>query len=379
MRIAFVYDAVYPFKIGGVEKRIWEISRRLSARGHEVHIFSMNLWDGPADIFREGVYLHGVCRRMRFHSVEGGSRAIFPALWFSIALLIPLLRRGRFEVIDCQNFPYFSCFTAWIASVAGRSRLMITWAEVWGPYWQEYLGLGGKFGEIIEKLVSVLPGQVIAISATTRSQLQNLGVEKDIAIVPCGVDLEKVRIVSSSAEKSDVIFVGRLIRDKHADILIGALGLLKDSFPDLRCTIVGRGPEEESIRDQVSASRLEDNVRFIGFTRDYDDILSLMKSSRMCVLPATREGFGMVALEALACGIPVITADHPRNAIKDLVGIGNVRIIPLSVEAFAEAMREGIVNPGSVDPSRLEEKWDWEAVTRQWLREIPRFPSQDSV
>ncbi len=367
MRIAFVYDAVYPFKIGGVEKRIWEISRRLSAGDHEVHIFGMKLWEGPPDICREGVYLHGVSRRMRFHSGSGGGRAIVPPLWFSIALLIPLLRKGRFDVIDCQNFPYFPCFTSWIASVARRSRLMITWAEVWGPYWQEYLGTRGKFGEIIEKFVSILPGRVIAISATTRSQLQDLGVEKDIAIVPCGVDLEMVRGVSSSAEKSDVIFVGRLIRDKHADILIGALSLLKDSFPYLRCVIVGRGPEEESLKARVSALRLGNNVRFIGFTRNYDDILSLMKSSRMCVLPATREGFGMVALEALACGIPVITANHPGNAIKDLAGIGNVRVIALSVEAFADAIREGILNPLSPDPSRLEETWDWEAVTRQWL------------
>lgn len=368
MKIAFVYDAVYPFKIGGVEKRIWELSKRLSARGHEVHIFGMKLWDGPPDIFREGVHLHGVCRKMRFHSGSGSGRAIFPALLFSIALVYPLLRKGRFDVIDCQNFPYFPCFTAWIVSATMRSRLVITWAEVWGSYWQDYLGKIGIFGEIIEKLASGLPGQVIAISAATRSQLQNLGVGKDITIVPCGVDLNKVRIVPSAPEKSDVIFVGRLIRDKHVDILIGALSRLKGSFPELKCIIVGRGPEEECLKGRVSLGKLEDNVRFIGFTPDYDDILSLMKSSRMCVLPATREGFGIVALEALACGIPVITADHPGNAIKGLADIGNVRVVPLSVEAFAEAIREGIENPGVVDPALLEDEWDWDSVTRQWSR-----------
>ena len=46
MRIAFVYDAVYPYVLGGGEKRVWEIARRMVARGHEVHLFGMQFWEG---------------------------------------------------------------------------------------------------------------------------------------------------------------------------------------------------------------------------------------------------------------------------------------------------------------------------------------------
>jgi len=52
---------------------------------------------------------------------------------------------------------------------------------------------------------------------------------------------------------------------------------------------------------------------------NHDDIIARMKSAKMCVLPSTREGFGIAALEALACGIPVITVDHPANAIWVLI------------------------------------------------------------
>ena len=52
---------------------------------------------------------------------------------------------------------------------------------------------------------------------------------------------------------------------------------------------------------------------------DYDDLIGYMKSSKVLVLPSTREGFGMVVIEANACGIPVVTVDHPMNAAVDLV------------------------------------------------------------
>ena len=60
MKIAYVYDAIYPFTIGGVEKRIAELSERLAARGHEVHVFGLKSWEGDPCFSRNGVTYHGV-------------------------------------------------------------------------------------------------------------------------------------------------------------------------------------------------------------------------------------------------------------------------------------------------------------------------------
>ncbi|MDD3551836.1 MAG: glycosyltransferase, partial [Methanothrix sp.] len=61
MEIAYVYDAVYPWVKGGAEKRIYELSRRLAARGHVVHCYGMKWWQGEDEIEREGVRFHGIC------------------------------------------------------------------------------------------------------------------------------------------------------------------------------------------------------------------------------------------------------------------------------------------------------------------------------
>lgn len=367
MRIAFVYDMVYPFKIGGVEKRIWEISWRLAANGHEVHLYSLKLWEGPPDFIRKGVHIHGVGRKLPFHTGESGRRAVFPALWFSMALFFPFLRGGRFDVVDCQNFPYFHCFPVKVVSYLRKSPLLITWHEVWGSYWFEYMGSTGMIGIAIEKLVGYLSACNVAVSETTREQLRATGIKGSIFIVPNGVDFEKIRPIPPSSTRSDVIFSGRLIRDKHVDVLIGALGFLHKSYPDLKCTIIGRGPEEERLKAQVISENLEKNVEFVGFLKDPDDLIGLMKSSRVCVLPSTREGFGIVALEARACGIPVVTSDHPGNAIRDLAAIGGVRIVPLTREDFAHAIEDMLSSFSAPEPASLEGAWDWDAVTRKWL------------
>lgn len=367
MRIAFVYDMVYPFKIGGVEKRIWELSRRLARNGNEVHILGLKLWDGPPDIIREGVHIHGVGRKFTFHSGPSGRRAIFPALWFSMALFIPLIRAGKFDIIDCQNFPYFHCFSVKIASYFKKSPLVITWHEVWGPYWKEYLGRFGACGMIVERLVSGLTSSHIVVSKTTKTQIQHIGVKEPISIIPNGLDLERIRGMTLSPDRYDVIFVGRLIWDKHVDILVGAVDLLRETFPDIRCIIVGRGPEEERLKEQVLSADLGKNVEFFGFLDNPDDIYRLIKSSRVCVLPSTREGFGMVALEALGCGTPVVTADHPGNAICDFTSIGGVRVVALTREDFAVAIKDSLLSSSARVSENLESEWDWDAIARMWL------------
>lgn len=143
MKIAFVYDAVYPWVKGGAEKRIYELGRRLAERGHDVHLFGVKWWDGPGKLQYEGMTLHGVCAPMELY--VNGRRSITEAILFALRLF-PYLVREKFDLIDASAFPYFSCFSVKLVSIIRRTPVVITWHEVWGDYWYEYLGWRGFFG-----------------------------------------------------------------------------------------------------------------------------------------------------------------------------------------------------------------------------------------
>lgn len=325
MKIAFVYDAVYPWVKGGAEKRIHELGIRLMEKGHEIHLFGIKWWEGPDVIEHEGLILHGVCKSRDLY--VDGRRSIAAALIFSLKLF-PHLSCEKFDLIDVSVFPYFSCFTVKLASILNKGRVVYTWHEVWDEYWYEYMGNAGFFGKVIEKAVSKISENNIAVSEWTKQRLQKLGVpEGNISVVPNGIDLQGIsRVEVEGEDKShevdgkhyDVIFAGRLIKDKNVDVLLRAISLLKTADPYISCCIVGDGPEKADLVELSNEIGILKNVIFTGF-QNYSSLIGKIKSSKVFVLPSSREGFGMVVIEAFACRIPVVTVKEKYNAAQGLI------------------------------------------------------------
>ncbi|WP_367344390.1 glycosyltransferase family 4 protein [Methanomethylovorans sp.] len=347
MRIAFVYDAVYPWVKGGAEKRIHELGIRLVAKGHEVHLFGIKWWEGADIIEHDGMFLHGVCKSRELY-VEG-RRSISAALVYSIKLF-PHLRREKFDLIDVSVFPYFSCFTVKLVSFLNKGHVVFTWHEVWGDYWYHYMGKAGFFGKVIEKAVSKISGTNIAVSDWTEQRLKELGVSEDkIFVVPNGIDLKAISKIwaedvvlseGMNCRAYDVIFAGRLIKEKNVDLLLRSLSLLKPDHPDIICCIVGDGPEKTELVDLSKRIGIHTNVEFEDF-QDYGSLIGKIKSSKVFVLPSSREGFGMVVLEAFASGIPVITVNEKYNAAQGLVEDGlDGFVVTLEEKEIAQAVEK---------------------------------------
>ncbi len=335
MKLAFVYDAVYPWVKGGAEKRIYELGKRLAEQGDEVHVFGVKWWKGSDIIEYEGMALHGVCAPMELY--VNGRRSISEAIVFSMKLF-PHLIRERFEVIDVSAFPYFSCFTVKLISLLRRTPMIITWHEVWGDYWYEYMGWRGFFGKLVEHLVSKLTHTSIAVSSLTKRNLVSLGVNsKNIRIVPNGIDLKKITDIQPSPYECDIIFVGRLIKEKNVDVLLEAVGYVKEALPGVKCHIIGDGPEKGRLVGLSTELGLPGNVRFFGFL-GYEDVIARIKSSKVLVLPSSREGFGMVVIEAFACGVPVITVKSEWNAASGLVSEETGLVVNLNAGKIGKAI-----------------------------------------
>jgi glycosyltransferase involved in cell wall biosynthesis len=362
MKIAFVYDVIYPYVKGGVEKRVWELATRLSRRGHEVHLFGMKFWDGEDILVREGVFLHGVCPVQKLYA--GGRRTIWQAIYFSIRLISPLLKE-RFDIIDCQQFPLFSCFSSRLVSRIRKIPLVITWYEVWGDYWYEYLGYKGLIGKVIERNIASFKCPTISVSVMTANRFRT-GFKKPVTtVIPVGIDISRIRSIPPSTEESDIIFVGRLIKEKNGALLVRAFYSLSTQYKNIRLVIIGDGPEREVITALIEDFSLNNQVSLMGFTDEHDDLIARLKSSKVFVLPSTREGFGISALEALACGIPVVTVDHPANAIRDLITEYNGFLCSLSAQDLAGkislALQHHIVMRDACIVSA--ESFDWNRIT----------------
>jgi len=362
LRIAFVYDAVYPYVKGGAEKRYWELAKRLSKK-HEVHIYGMKFWNGDDIIKRGGVYFHGVCEPVNLYT-KGGRRSIWQAVYFALRLF-PVLMKEKFDVIDCGNFPFFHCFTTYLVSSIKKTPLIVTWHEYWGGYWYEYLGALGFFGSIVERLATKIGDKVIAVSRLTENKLEENGVDSSrMIVIPNGIDMDLIKRIKPSKKGYDVLFVGRLIKDKNVDILVKAVA----KTSNIRCGIIGKGPEEESLKKMAYDLGLSKRIDFLGFLESDREVYSYMKSSKVLALPSTREGFGIAALEANACGIPVVTTRHENNAVLELIKEGvNGFVIEGDADSYSKKFEEVINIHKDLSQKCIKEArlYEWGRLTKK--------------
>jgi glycosyltransferase involved in cell wall biosynthesis len=347
VRVALVYDAVYPFQKGGGERRFHEVAQQLAAGGAEVTLYGMRWWPDRRPVrVVNGVRVYGLCRGMALYTASG-RRSIVQALVFGLACL--RLIWHSYDVIDCSGFPFFSLITCRLVATLRGKTLISTWHEVWGrAYWREYLGRLGPIGAMVERLAVRLPDRIVAVSAVTARRLEReLGCAKPIDLMPNGFDAAALHGIPPAAGSVDVVFVGRLIAPKGVDLLIAAIARLAAAGREVRCLIVGDGPERarlEALTRSLNVTRL---VTFTGALAEATDVFALMKAARVLALPSVREGFGMVALEANACGIPVITVDHPANAAAGLVKQGHTGwVVPPTASALADAIGEALSGTG---------------------------------
>lgn len=371
-RIVFVYDAVYPWVKGGAERRYHALAKELAARGHDVHWYGMQYWSGPSTTRIDGIAFHGVCKARPLYT-ESGRRSISQALIFGVSCLRMILSGGLSgaQIVDCCGFPFFSLFSVWLVTRLRGQSMVVTCHEVWGDqYWTEYLGAAGRVGALVERTALRLPRQIIAVSADTRDRLSaEIGVSADVTVVPNGVDLAVIDRIVAAEQLTDVLYVGRLCDFKNVDLLLESLAVLVRTRPDVRCDIVGDGPDRERLESRAAELGLADNVRFWGFLTEADEVYARMKAATVLVLPSTREGFGMVVLEANAAGLPVVVADYPANAAKSLITGRNGVVSKPDPEAFAEALGDFLGDAAGRfhdDCRSVALDHDWAGLTTRW-------------
>jgi glycosyltransferase involved in cell wall biosynthesis len=149
-------------------------------------------------------------------------------------------------------------------------------------------------------------------------------------------------------------------------MLVDAFRTVKQKAPQAELHIIGSGPCLSSIRDQ--GSRIKDC--FVHGFLPEDEMVELLKSSWLFVLPSEREGSSLAALEGMAAGLPVVTCNYPNNAAKELANHKcGIAVNPDGVSIASVLLQflnnEGMWKETSCYASRFAAEHDWDLVTDQ--------------
>ncbi len=221
---------------------------------------------------------------------------------------------------------------------------------------------------------------VLAISRFTRDRIVEFGVPTEkVHLCALGVDLDQFQPertegvarekLGFSGEGPILLTVGRLVSRKRHKLVVQAVRSLRERWPGIQYWVVGRGPEEESLRNLARREGLQEHVRFWGKTGE--EALSLFyQACDVFVLPAVQEGpsvegLGLVLQEAAACAKPTLGADSGGVPEALLPGRTGVVVPPDHPEALTEALAELLEDPGRrVEMGRAG--LDWVRRERNW-------------
>lgn len=152
------------------------------------------------------------------------------------------------------------------------------------------------------------------------------------------------------SRNKELVFLGRLVSDKGVDLLLDALANLKQLGVTAMLTIIGSGPEEAKLRQQVKQSDLIEQVDFVGVKIE-QELAQLLNTHKILVVPSRwQEPFGIVALEGIACGCVVIGSE--RGGLKDAIGPCGVTFPNEDVNALTQALFDLLTNSDKLSAYR---------------------------
>jgi glycosyltransferase involved in cell wall biosynthesis len=373
--IALVTDAIHPYSFGGREIRYHELTEYLEPHA-DVHVFTMRWWAGPRVRAEGGVTLHAISPLLPLY--RRGVRSTRQALVFALACLRLLFH--RFDVLKVDQIPFFHLLTLRLVATLRRKPLVATWHEVWGPeYWREAAGARWRPAWWIERLAMRAPDHIIAVSEETAARLRTeLGDAVPVTVAPNGIDLVQVAQSTRARPRTDFVVVSRLMRHRGLDLLLQAVARLHAAGRPVTCRIIGDGPERDTLREQAERLGIAHAVDFRHDVSEQKDLYGLVKAGRIFAFPSTREGFGIAVLEAIACGVPVVTTSARDNLATHLVRRSSRGIVcdhnPAAFTAALAQALDALDDPGPApgDDWTVLDPWvgeyDWAAIAAEVVK-----------
>ena len=385
MRVLFISDVYFP-RVNGVSTSVRTFRNDLSACGVETTLvvpeYGVACDDVEPDILRvDGAKVPGdpEDRRMR---------------WGALKTTLAQLPRDAFDLVHIHT-----PFIAHYAGVRFARRASIPCVATYHTFFEEYLHhyvpvLPRNIGRLLARTFTRSQcrdvSALIAPSEPMREVLLAYGVETPVHVLPTGLPADRFkhgegkrfRALLGVAENQPLVtYVGRVAHEKNIEFLVSVFEQVRKQVPNALLVIAGEGPAREPLRQLVGRLGMADNVRFVGYLDRDSTLLDCYAAANVFVFASRTETQGLVLLEAMAQGTPVVSTAELGTRFVLQPGCGAL-VVPEHAEEFSAAvvkvLQDPVLHAALADRGR-EYALTWSSLTQaQRLADLYRAVRGDA-
>ncbi|MFD2371111.1 1,4-alpha-glucan branching protein domain-containing protein [Brevibacillus sp. GCM10020057] len=372
-----------PHVVGGLGRAVYELARQLVRQGTKVHVLTTAAGAKAGQEMVDGIHVH------RLQSDVPGEQTDFLQWVFQLNLAMvdyaeQLLQGGlRVDLIHAHDW-----LAGW-AAMELKQRLSIRLittihALEHGRNQGIHTPLQQRIHEC-ERMLTAASDRVIVCSHYMGEEVKRLfGVPHEkMSVIFNGVEAVPANPVNpepdlrqelSLGDGPVLFFVGRLVREKGVHLLLEAMARLGTEFPDARLVVAGKGPYLDELRNLANHLWIGEKVRFLGFIDD-ERRNQLFRLADVAVFPSLYEPFGIVALEAMAHGTPLLVAD--TGGLREIVrhGENGAMMYAGNVDSLVDQLRWLLKDPDQRRQlaeralKEVQSRYDWEQLARQTVEQ----------
>jgi glycogen synthase len=394
MRVLMLSWEYPPRVVGGLGRHVNALARTLAAQGHDVHVVSRDHPDAPAEEILEGVHVVRVTEAppvIPFGDLVAWVLAFNNRVQSAAARI---LREYDVDVIHAHDW-LVAHAAAGLKDAFDLPVVATIHATEYGRH-QGYLpGPMNKLIHQFEWWLTYEARRVISCSEYMRKQvgdifelphdktdvIPNAVATRDFAIPP--EEVAVFRAEHTPAGERMVLFAGRLEYEKGVQTVLHALDRVVAAVGPVVFYVAGVGTYSDELHRQVEELGLSDVVRFTGFLEDHDLRLHYAAAD-VAVAPSIYEPFGLVAVEAMACGTPVVVGD--TGGLREIVSDGHgLSFPPQDADELAERLiavltdhhlAQDLVDKGR---RRIAQRYDWQTVALRTVRVYNRAIDEEAA
>jgi len=364
------YDKKYAH--GGTEIAAYNLAINMNNRGHEIDVFTTSIDSKDSIESYPHMKVHRYGTSLKIASSNPSFNLIFKPLNHSV------------DIIHSHSPIPYSDIPALIYAKRKKVPFILTYQYDGQETGGSFIRNAGVF--LYNKLfINKVLNRADVIIATTSSYAKESkflkGYEDKIVVIPNGIEIEEVTTNYSKgecrtklelpADKNLILFLGSLVPYKGPDVLLKALHLVKKEIPDVKLIFAGRGPMLTELRELSKKLDLDENIEFLGFVEESLKPMYFKASDIFC-LPSTTmlESFGIVNLEAMASGVPIVSSNF--GGIPDIVKDGENGLLakPGDVEDLSDALiyllkNEDVRQKMGDDGLKKVERYSWRKIAEE--------------